>query len=83
MELKYDKNGLLVKGSGSLKTMQMCCDHHEGIFYFTQSDSNWVCSNKQLIPHSLNGFFKDLTEMEDQRVIALLQKWGIYYRRKP
>jgi len=82
MKLKYDENGLLVKGSANLKRMELSCDHHQGTFYFTQSDSNWVCSNKQVVAHSLNGFFKDLNEMEDQRVKELLQKWGIYHRIK-
>ena len=75
-------NELIVKGSESLKRIDLSCDHHQGTFYFTQSESNWVCRSNQVVSHSLNGFFKDLSDLEDKSLKSLFQKWGIYYRNK-
>lgn len=80
MGLTDDTKELIVKGSETLKRMELGCDHHRGTFYFTQSESNWVCHSNYVVSHSLNGLFKDLTELEDERIKSLFQKWGIYYR---
>ena len=33
--------------------------------------------------HALAGFFRELLTLDDQRVAALMQQWGIYYRSLP
>lgn len=80
MGLTDDTKELRVQGSETLKRMELGCDHHQGTFYFTQSESNWVCNSNDVVSHSLNGLFKDLTKLEDESIKSLFQKWGIYYR---
>ena len=75
--------GLNVKiGSGSAR-VEMECEHQNGLLYVAPAESNWVCSPDLMHAHAMAGFFRELAELEDDRVYELMQRWGLYYRPRP
>ena len=60
--------GLTVKGESGSKRVELECEHQNGLVYVVRADRNWVCSDDLLHVHSLAGFFKDLSELDDERV---------------
>ena len=72
--------GLTVKHGRGGKRVEMECEHQNGLLYVVPSESSWVCSDDLMHAHALAGFFRQLTELEDERVDALMQRWGLYYR---
>ena len=72
--------GLTVKHGRGGKRVEMECEHQNGLLYVVPSESSWVCSDDLMHAHALAGFFRQLMELEDERVDALMQRWGLYYR---
>ena len=72
--------GLTVKAGSGGKRVEMECEHQNGLLYVVPSESSWVCSDELMHAHALAGFFWQLAELEDERVDALMQRWGLYYR---
>ena len=72
--------GLIVKQDSGGKRVEMQCEHQNGLLYVVPGDSSWVCSEELRHAHALAGFFRQLMELDDDRVQDLMQKWGLYYR---
>ena len=72
--------GLTVKGESGSKRVELECEHQNGLLYVVPGDSSWVCSEELRHAHALAGFFRELMELDDDRVEGLMQKWGLYYR---
>lgn len=75
--------GLKVKQDTGGKRLEIQCSHQNGLLYVVPSEASWVCSEELLHVHAMAGFFRQLTELEDQRVHDLMQKWGLYFRPRP
>ena len=75
--------GLNVKQGSGGKRLEMQCSHQNGLLYVVPGDGSWVCSQELLDAHALAGFFRELTQLDDDRVHRLMQKWGLYYRSRP
>ena len=75
--------GFTVKGESGSKRVELECEHQNGLVYVVRADRNWVCSDDLLHVHSLAGFFKDLSELDDERITQVMQDWGLYYRPRP
>ena len=75
--------GLTVKGETGSKRVELECEHQNGLVYVVRADRNWVCSDELLHVHSLAGFFKGLSELDDERITQAMQDWGLYYRARP
>ena len=71
----------MIRGTNSSR-IELKCDHQNGLMYVIPGDNTWVCAEGSRHAHALAGFFSELTEMEDQRIHNLMQKWGLYYRPK-
>ncbi len=74
--------GLNVKQGSGGKRLEMQCSHQNGLLYVVPGDGSWVCSQELLDAHALAGFFRELTQLDDDRVHRLMQKWGLYYRSR-
>ena len=59
------------------------CAHQNGMMYAIPSDKSWVCDEDSRFAHVVAGFMGDLTSLNDPRVDALMQQWGLYYRTLP
>jgi hypothetical protein len=77
---KLAEHGLIVKQDSGGKRVEMQCEHQNGLLYVVPGDSSWVCSEELRHAHALAGFFRQLMELDDDRVQCLMQKWGLYYR---
>ena len=75
--------GLNVKHDSGGKRLEMECKHQNGLLYVVPSEASWVCSEDLLHAHAMAGFFKQLMELEDERVKGLMQRWGLYFRDRP
>ena len=75
--------GLNVKQGSGGKRLEMQCSHQNGLLYVVPGDGSWVCSQELLDAHALAGFFRELVELDDDRVHRLMQNWGLYYRSRP
>lgn len=75
--------GITVKQDTGGKRIEVECTHQNGLIYVVPSESSWVCSQEYLDAHALAGFFRELVNLQDPQVKALMQKWGIYYRARP
>ena len=75
--------GLIVKQGSGGKRLEMQCSHQNGLLYVVPGDGSWVCSQELMDAHALAGFFRELMELDDDRVHRLTQKWGLYYRSRP
>jgi hypothetical protein len=82
MKSKCD-SGLLVIPGERISKIKLECQHQKGLFYVVPSDKNWVCSNNYLATHAIAGFMGDLVDLESDQIKALMQKWGIYFRKLP
>jgi hypothetical protein len=60
--------------------IEIMCAHKQGLIYVVPSESNWVCSKETIHAHAVAGFFDDINQLNDPRIEAITQKWGIYYR---
>ena len=75
--------GLTVKNGSDAKRIELQCEHQNGLVYVVRAESSWVCSEDLLHAHALAGFFRELTDLDDPRIAAAMQRWGIYYRPRP
>ena len=75
--------GLTVKHDPGSKRIEIQCKHQNGLLYVVPSEASWVCSEDLIHAHSLAGFFGQLTELNDDRVKEIMQRWGLYYRQRP
>lgn len=75
--------GLNVKHDTGGKRLEIQCAHQNGLLYVVPSEASWVCSEDLLHAHAMAGFFRQLTELNDQRVEELMQRWGLYFRERP
>ncbi len=74
--------GLTVKHDSDGKRIEMQCEHQNGLVYVVRGEASWVCSDELLHAHALAGFFRDLVELDDERISDVMQRWGIYYRQR-
>ena len=75
--------GLTVKQGSGGKRLEMQCSHQNGLLYVIPGDGSWVCSQELMHAHALAGFFRELMELDDDRLHQLMQRWGLYYRSLP
>ena len=75
--------GLNVKHDSGSKRIELQCTHQNGLLYVVPGEASWVCSEDLIHAHALAGFFRQLAELDDDRVKALMQRWGLYYRPRP
>jgi hypothetical protein len=53
------------------------------MLYVVPAERSWVCTSEKIAAHSLAGFFRELANLKDDRVAALMQDWGLYFRQLP
>ena len=75
-----DSSGFALKGETGSRRVELECEHQSGVLYVVPSESSWVCTEEMLHVHSLAGFLRELTELDDPEVGAAMQRWGLYYR---
>ena len=75
--------GLTVKQGSGGKRLEMQCTHQNGLLYVVPGDGSWVCSEELMHAHALAGFFKELIDLNDDRLHQIMQRWGLYYRSRP
>lgn len=59
------------------------CEHQHGLLYVINGNMNWVCDQEHRPGHSLAGFFKELSNLNDSGVTDLMRRWGLYFRELP
>lgn len=74
--------GITVKQGTGGSRVEIQCQHQNGIVYITPAEASWVCTPELVHAHAIAGFFRDLSQLQDARVLQLMQKWGIYYRER-
>ena len=75
--------GLQVKGDSGSKRIEIRCTHQNGLLYIVPSEASWVCSEELLHAHALAGFFRQLSELDDQRIGEIMARWGLCFRPRP
>ena len=75
--------GLRIKTDTGGQRVEFQCKHQNGLLYVVPSEASWVCSEELLHAHALAGFFSQLMELNDQRVKAIMRRWGLYFRSRP
>ena len=76
-------NGMTIKSGDDMTRIQVTCPHQSGLLYVVPAERSWVCDPAQVPAHALAGFFRELVNLKDDRVAALMQEWGLYYRQLP
>ena len=76
-------HGITVHQGREGSRVEIQCEHQNGLLYAVAAEASWVCSDEVRHAHSLAGFFKELMNLEDARVEALMQRWGLYFRERP
>lgn len=76
-------HGLTIKSGEGMTRIRVTCPHQSGLIYVVPAQRSWVCSSDQVPSHALAGFFGELVQLKDPRVVELMQSWGIYYRQLP
>ena len=76
-------NGVTIKPGPDMTRIQVTCSHQSGLLYVVPAERSWVCDSERVPAHALAGFFRELVNLKDDRVAALMQDWGIYYRQLP
>ena len=76
-------NGVTIKPGPDMTRIQVTCSHQSGLLYVVPAERSWVCDSARVPAHALAGFFRELVNLKDDRVAALMQDWGIYYRQLP
>ena len=75
--------GMTISPSDDMTRIQVTCPHQSGLLYVVPAERSWVCTPEQVPAHALAGFFRELVNLKDPRVAALMQDWGLYYRQLP
>ena len=76
-------NGMTISPGADMTRIQVTCPHQSGLLYVVPAERSWVCDPEQVPAHALAGFFRELVNLKDDRVAALMQDWGLYYRQLP
>ena len=76
-------NGMTIKPGPEMTRIQGTCPHQSGMIYVVPAERSWVCDPQQIPAHALAGFFRELVNLKNDRVTALMQDWGLYYRQLP
>lgn len=74
--------GLNVKDDRSGKRLEFQCPHQNGLLYVIPSKASWVCSEDNIHAHAIAGFFGDLSSLDYPKIEELMQKWGLYFRKR-
>jgi len=75
------ESAVLVKQSRAGTTiLEMECEHQHGQLQVVGAEMNWECSRYRRPAHALAGFFRELAGLQEDRVLALMQRWGVYFR---
>lgn len=74
---------LEIKGGPDGKRIELNCEHQRGVLYVVPSEANWVCDEQLLQVHALAGFFEEISELDESSIKKLMQRWGIFYRKRP
>ena len=79
------KVGFMVNGQDRGETIRInaSCPHQNAVIYVVPAERSWVCTPELLHAHALAGFFKGLLALQDPKITALMQEWGIYCRELP
>ena len=75
-----NSSGFALKGETGSRRIELECEHQSGVLYVVPSEASWVCGEEMLHVHSLAGFLRELTDLDDPDVKAAMQRWGLYYR---
>ncbi|MDE2940050.1 MAG: hypothetical protein OXR67_14230 [Chloroflexota bacterium] len=76
-------NGMTISPGADMTRIQVTCPHQSGLLYVVPAERSWVCDAEQVPAHALAGFFRELINLNDDRVAALMQEWGLYFRQLP
>ena len=76
-------NGMTINPGADMTRIQVTCPHQSGLLYVVPAERSWVCDPEQVPAHALAGFFRELINLKDDRVAALMQDWGLYFRQLP
>ena len=74
---------LEIKGGRGGKRIELGCEHQKGVLYVVPSEANWVCDEEVLHVHALAGFFEQISELDEPSIREVMQRWGIFYRKRP
>ena len=75
--------GITVKHDTGGTRIEIRSQNQAGLLYAVPAEGSWVAAPDQLHAHAIAGFFTDLTQLEDPKVQALMNKWGLYFRPLP
>ncbi len=75
--------GITVKHDTGGTRVEIRSQNQAGLLYVVPSEGSWVAAADQLHAHAIAGFFNELTQLEDPKVRALMNKWGLYFRSLP
>lgn len=75
--------GMTIHPGAEMTRIRVTCSHQSGLLYVVPAERSWVCNPEQMPAHALAGFFRELTNLKDDRVARLMQDWGLYYRQLP
>lgn len=76
-------HGLSIKPGQGMTRVQVSCMHQSGLLYVVPAEKSWVCSEEHMPAHAIAGFLTELTNLKDNKVKELMQRWGIYFRQLP
>ena len=76
-------NGITVKQGSGGSRVEIQCEHQNGLLYVVPGEMSWVCPDETRHAHSLAGFFKELTRLNNPEVKRLMERWGVYFRERP
>lgn len=75
--------GITVTHDSGGTRVEIRSQNQAGLLYAVPSEGSWVAAPEQLHTHALAGFLREVTSLDDPRIAAMMQKWGIYYRELP
>ena len=78
-----DEPGIKLRQGSEGSRMEIECPHQNGVLYTVPGDASWVCSWELLHAHALSGFLGELVDLDLTQVNDAMQRWGLYYRRRP
>jgi len=80
MEETDQDHGTRITAKEDVTRFDFSCAHQSGVLYIIPAESSWVCQGKDIQAHALAGFFKQVSRLEDPKIQAAMQRWGLYYR---
>ena len=78
-----DEPGIKLRQGSESSRMEIECPHQSGVLYTVPGDASWVCSLELLHAHALAGVLGELVDLDLTQVNGAMQRWGLYYRRRP